>query len=96
MKTAQKQMLFTYMDRGRVSSSGQTWIFHRSDLGCAMFRFLIARLSVRSMLFLGGLGACPPGKFEKIDTKRWNLNIHSGNTYKFVTNIVATHASYNI
>jgi len=25
------------------------------------------------MLLLGGLGACPPGNFEKIEARRWNL-----------------------
>jgi len=24
---------------------------------------------------LGGLGACPPGNFEKIDARRWDLVI---------------------
>jgi len=30
-------------------------------------------LNMQSMLLLGGLGACPPENFEKIEARRWDL-----------------------
>ena len=34
----------------------------------AMVYIVHSTMSKQSMLMLGGLGACPPGKFEKLDT----------------------------
>ena len=38
-----------------------------------MVYILCSTMSTQSMLMLGGLGACPPGKFEKLDTQMLNL-----------------------
>ena len=39
----------------------------------AMVYIVHSTVSMRSMLMLGGLGVCPPGKFEKLDTQILNL-----------------------
>ena len=39
----------------------------------AMICIVRSTMSMQSMLMLGGLGACPPGKFEKLDTQILNL-----------------------
>ena len=39
----------------------------------AMVYIVCRTMSMQSMLMLGGLGACPPGKFEKLDTQILNL-----------------------
>ena len=39
----------------------------------AMVYIVRSIMSMQSMLMLGGLGACPPGKFEKLDTQILNL-----------------------
>ena len=39
----------------------------------AMVYIVHSTMSMRSMLMLGGLWACPPGKFEKLYTQMLNL-----------------------
>ena len=39
----------------------------------AMVYIVHSTMSMQSMLMLGGLGACPPGKFENLDTQMLNL-----------------------
>ena len=39
----------------------------------AMVYIVRSTMRMRSILMRGGLGACPPGKFEKLDTQIVNL-----------------------
>ena len=69
-------MVHSYIARGGsrlLKRGGHSQIYDHVDVELVRIYTVMVCMGMRSMLTLGGLGACPPGNFEKLPSLRLNL-----------------------